>query len=212
MFKFFSVTTFFMMDRLMGHQDSILQRAEERRRRALQLIGELQLLERWSRFGKPFVLGSVKMGLVVARDIDLNIYSDSPRIEEGFHVMSQIALLPGVYKIRFTNALNTPDQGLYWQIIFRDQSAEEWKIDNWFLSTDHPDAGLGEALAEGMLEILTEDTRRIILEIKEALLGKAGIRGIDIYRAVIEGGVRAAPEFLEHKKNRNNSDMVDWRP
>lgn len=48
-----------------------------------------------------------------------------------------------------------------------------------------------------MQNALTDQTRRAILEIKEALLGEAGVRGIDIYRAVLEGGVRCPDEFTQ---------------
>ena len=165
--------------------DEILCRAEQRRRQALAVLEELDLLGRWSRYGRPFLLGAVKFGLVVNRDIDLNIYSDHPRIDQGFKLMSEIAVLPGVLKIRYSNKLETPDQGLYWQIQYQDKRGDVWKIDNWFVSEGQY-AGWGEAFAERMQESLTTEKRQIILQIKEFMQGNPEVRGIDIYKAVLE--------------------------
>lgn len=120
--------------------DEVLRRAEERRRRALNVIETLGLFERWSRYGSPVMVGAVRMRLVVALDIDIEIYSEDPRIAHGFKLMSELAVLPGVWKIRFSNELASPDQGLYWQIRCRDQVGEVWKIDNWLIAWDHPHA------------------------------------------------------------------------
>ena len=74
--------------------DQILRRAAERTQRAFEVIEKLDLLERWSRCGRPSPVGSVTFGLVVQRDIDLNITSKEPTIESGFEVISEIASLP----------------------------------------------------------------------------------------------------------------------
>ena len=192
--------------------DEVLCRAEERRRRALDVIKTLSLFERWSPYGSPVIVGAVRMGLVVALDIDVEIYSDDPRIEHGFQIMSELAVLPGVWKIRFSNELTGPDQGLYWQIRYRDQVGDVWKIDNWLIARDHPHAHWAEEFADAMQKALTDQTRCAILEIKEALLGEAGARGIDIYRAVLEGGVRRPAEFIQWMAEHKISGITPWRP
>ena len=107
--------------------DDVLLRAAKRRERALRIIEKLDLLQRWSRYGSPVIVGAVRHGLMVALDIDMEIYSDNPKIEHGFEVMSGVARLPGVWKVRFSNELAGPDQGLYWQIRYRDQEGDVWK-------------------------------------------------------------------------------------
>ena len=192
--------------------EEVLRRAEERRRRALDVIEALDLFQRWSRYGSPVIVGAVSMGLVVALDIDMNIYSDNPRIEHGFEVMSELAVLSGVWKIRFSNELAGPDQGLYWQIRFRDHVGDVWKIDSWLVGWDHPHAGWGEELADAMQKALTDQTRRAILQIKEAVLGEPGVRGIDIYRAVLEGGVRHPAEFAPWMAEHKKPGITNWLP
>ena len=194
--------------------DEILCRAEQRRRQALAVLEELDLLGRWSRYGRPFLLGAVKFGLVVNRDIDLNIYSDHPRIDQGFKLMSEIAVLPGVLKIRYSNKLETPDQGLYWQIQYQDKRGDVWKIDNWFVSEGQY-AGWGEAFAERMQESLTTEKRQIILQIKEFMQGNPEVRGIDIYKAVLEDGIRSPSEFttwMQENKSPDLGAISEWMP
>lgn len=193
--------------------DDLLLRAEHRRERALRIIQELGLLRRWSRRGSPVIVGAIRHGLVVALDIDMEVYSEHPRIEHGFEVMSEVARLPGVWKIRFTNQLDDDDDpGLYWQIRYRDQEGEVWNVDSWLLGHDHPYAHGAERFADAMAKALTDETRRAILEIKESLQGEEVVRGIDIYRAVLEGGVRSPSEFRCWVAEHRSSGLVLWMP
>lgn len=190
----------------------ILEVSETRRKKALEILEQLDLINRWSRIGKPFLLGSVKMGLVWKRDIDMNVYCEKPEEALGNGVMSEIASLTGVEKIEFHNFLDTPDMGLYWKIFCRDDENELWTLDNWLLSFDHPDAGLGEDLAERIIEVLTPEIRRRIIMIKSQLKMGDGIRGVDIYRGVIQGKVENAEEFLEWFSRTDKDFIVQWKP
>lgn len=191
---------------------NILKISEERRNKALQILNEMDLINRWSQIGKPFLLGSVKMGLVWKRDIDMNIYCERPEESAGNGIMAEIALLKGVEKIEFHNFLDTPDMGLYWKIFYRDKDKELWTLDNWLLSLQHPDAGLGEDLAERMIKVLTPENRRRILTIKSQLKKGGGIRGVDVYQGVIQGKVGNMEEFMEWFSGTNKDFIVQWKP
>ena len=193
-------------------KDDVFVRAEKRRARALDIVKRLDLLPSWSRYGNPIIVGAVSFGLMVALDIDMEIYSDDPRIEHGFEVLSQVARLPGVYQVRFSNELAGPDQGLYWQIRYRDQEGQSWKVDSWLLGHDHPHAHWAEKLTQAMHNALTDETRRAILEIKEALLGEAGVRSLDVYKAVLEGQVRRPDGFRRWIKAHKSPRIDLWLP
>lgn len=190
----------------------LVRRADQRRRRALVVIEELGLMERWSRYGKPVMVGAVRIGLVVDLDIDIEVYSQCPRIDDGFKVMSKLALLPGVWKVRFSNELEGPDQGLYWQIRHRDGLGDVWKIDTWLVGEDHPDAHHSERFADAMEKALTDETRTAILGIKEALLGRTEVRGVDVYKAVLRDGVRSPEEFIRWTSDESQSVTTHWLP
>jgi hypothetical protein len=192
--------------------DDVFARAEKRRTRALNILERLDLLSRWSRYGDPVIVGAMSFGLMVALDIDMEIYSHDPRIQHGFELLSKVARLPGVHQVRFSNELTGPDQGLYWQIRFRDQEGETWKVDSWLLGHDHPHAHWAEKFTQAMQNALTAETRGAILEIKEALLGESGIRGLDIYKAVLEGQVRRPEEFRRWIKAHKPPRIDLWLP
>jgi hypothetical protein len=195
----------------MSEADSILWRAEKRRQRAQTIIAELDLLSRWSPYGQPVLVGAFRHNLMVAPDIDMEVYTETPTVEAGFAVMTELARLPGVWKVRFSNELTGPDQGLYWQLRYRDPAGEVWKVDTWLISHHHPDAHWAERFAEAMQSALTTETRRAILEIKEALQG-TDARGIDIYRAVLEGGARRPAEFESWLKQHQPTGLIFWLP
>ena len=67
-------------ERQVQRMNAVLRRAQERRARALRIIKELDLVKRWSQFGKPVIVGSVRNGLVVAPDIE----QVRQRIQEGY--------------------------------------------------------------------------------------------------------------------------------
>ncbi len=64
--------------------DTVLTRAAQRLETAHEILSELQLLDRWREFGEPVLVGAVAYNLVVALDIDMEIYCDNLRIEDGF--------------------------------------------------------------------------------------------------------------------------------
>ena len=191
--------------------DDILFRAEKRRERALSIIDRLGLLKRWERFGSPVIVGSVRHGLVVALDIDIHIHTRELRIDQGFEVMSELAQLTGVDEIRFTNQLDTPDHCLYWRVRYRDEEGDSWKVDSYSFCAC-PDALWVETFGDVLERALTDETRRAILRIKESLLGEDGIRGIDVYRAVLEGGVRGSGEFKNWLAEHKPCGNVYWLP
>jgi len=193
--------------------DDILRRAEEKRQQALAILDELDLATLWSPFGRPVVVGAVRYGLVAARDIDMEVYADEPQIRSGFEVMSKVAAHPGVRQVLFLNELQGPDQGLYWQIQFRDGHGNPWKLDTWLVGHDHPDAHWCERFGDALSRTLIDESRRTILRIKEAACDdKAGLRGIDVYRAVLEGGVTTLTECQTWLRDHPADGMCHWLP
>lgn len=171
----------------------VLNQTEQRLRQAQEILAQLRLFERWQVFGTPVLVGAVAYGLAMAPDIDMEIYCDVPRIEDGFAVLRGCALHPNVRKARFGNYLDEADEGLYWRLIYRTDEGADWKIDMWSLRRDHP-GPCAAHLVEPLREALTPETRRAILELKALMQTGAIPRrpSIDIYRAVIDGGVRTS--------------------
>lgn len=190
----------------------VFEREAERRRRALAMVRRLRLLERWSRVGSPELVGAVRRRFVVRRDIDMEVYTDVPKIHDGFSVLAEIACEPGVRSARFANELTGEDQGLYFQVRCLDEQGESWKIDCWLLANDHPQAHWGERFARALERVQTEETRRTILELKEALEDDRDVHGIDVYRAVLDGGVRDVAGLRAWMKAHTRDGLDLWLP
>ena len=194
--------------------DGVLVRATRRRAVALALIDDLELVRRWSQVGRVVLVGAVAYDLVVSPDIDIEVFTRGrPQIGDGFRVLAALAEHPRVTKARFTNALNAPDQGLYWQIRCRDDDAREWKVDVWTLDEDHP-GPLSSDLVAPMRDAIDDAKRAVILELKESrAAGRcSAFASIDIYRAVLEGGVRTAEELEALLGPNYSTQLTPWLP
>lgn len=170
-------------------------------------------MERWRPFGRPVLVGAAAYGLLAAPDIDLEVYCAEPRIEDGFAVLRACSLDPRVREARFANELNGPDQGLYWQIRYRHESGQVWKIDMWAVRHDHP-GPTSLALVEPMKRVLTAETRQAILEIKEAILLDPGWKcpSIHVYRAVLDDGIRSLEGFRVWLDRHETDGLANWKP
>lgn len=193
--------------------DDVSGRAESRQRIAEHILQELELVERWNRVGDCRIVGSVAHHLVVAPDIDLEVWCPEPRIGDGFDILHACAQHPNVTKARFWNALGPPHYGLYWQLRYLHKG-EEWKIDTWSIA--HTYSGpCGTHLVEPMRAALTHDMRQVILRLKGAVFRDASLEvpSIQIYRAVLDDGVRTLQELHAWLPvNKLAGVVTDWLP
>ena len=176
------------------------------------MLEGLGLLERWARVGRPVVVGSLRFGMMRHPNLDLEIYADTPQVAEGFAVVAELAQVPGVRQVFYLNAMDTPDQGLYWRVDFEDEQGDLWDIDNWLVAHDHPNAGLADGLATALAAKLTTEQRLTVLTIKNAQDCANKARGVDIYKAVMAGGVRTAQEFEAWRAANPPAEIELWRP
>lgn len=177
---------------------ALFARQDQRRQRALQILAQLDLIQHWSAYGQAVLVGAVAHSLVVAPDIDVEIYCPSePRLEDGFAILLDCARLPQVRAVRFANHLDEVDQGYYWSLRYRADADTIWKVDMWSVRYDHF-GPTGRELVEPLQRVLTTETRTAILAIKEHLIADPALKcpSIYVYQAVLRDGVRTPDEFL----------------
>jgi hypothetical protein len=188
-----------------------LEEAAKLQKQAYKVIEDLQLGYRWGLVGKTVLVGSANFGLMATPNLDFEIYVEEPDIRIGFDTIREFAAIPGVKQIQFNNFMGAADPGLYWRIDYQDEHGAMWDIDNWLVPFSHPYAGMAESFANAMKQALTEETRQIILEIK-SLLPKKKFRGIDVYKAVLSGGVRDLQQFETWIASNPPVEMETWQP
>ncbi|MFI6172622.1 hypothetical protein ACIBCN_38000 [Nocardia sp. NPDC051052] len=190
-----------------------VEQSRQRTRQAHEILTRLRLFERWGAFGTPVLVGAVAYELTMAPDIDIEIYCDAPRIQDGFAVLRDCAELDNVRKARFGNHLNDPDEGLYWRLDYRAGDGTDWKIDMWMLRRDHPGPCAAQLVAP-LRAALTPERRRTILELKSLMQTGSIPRmpSIDIYRAVIDGGLRSGAKLAEWLEAHPRDQLTFWKP
>lgn len=190
-----------------------LERSEVMKRQAEAILGELRLVERWSRYGRVSLVGALSFDLILTPDIDLEIYCPAVNITDGMTVLSECAADAHVVGALYQNELDGPDKAVYWRLTYLAADGVRWKIDMWSAPADY-DLPRGEDFVAPMRRALTPATRRTILELKAAReKGELpGFLSIDLYRAVLQDKVRTASEFIQWLETHPAGVLSDWKP
>ncbi|MEN6407244.1 MAG: hypothetical protein ABFC77_12330 [Thermoguttaceae bacterium] len=191
----------------------VLEQSQQQHRTAEAILQDLDLLNRWRRFGRPVLVGAVAIDVAFAPDIDMEIYCPTLRIEHGFQVLARCAENPRVTSAQFLNRLNTPDSALYWQLHYQTDNGVDWKIDMWSAPEDYA-LPRGEDFVQPMRDALTSETRAAILTLKESrAAGELPMfLSIDAYRAVLEDGVRTVDQWRQWQHTHETGALTDWKP
>jgi hypothetical protein len=191
----------------------IVERSRARSRRALEILDELSIVEGWRHYGRPVVVGAVANELALDPDIDLEVYCPDLCPEHGFAVLAEAARNPAVKEALFQNHMAGADKALYWQLRYEDADGELWKIDMWSAPDDYA-LPRGEHLVAPLGRALTPERRQAILELKawRAATPDVACLSIDLYRAVIDHGVRVPHELLAWMAQNETGVLTPWRP
>jgi hypothetical protein len=201
----------------MGASDDILARAAARQRDATRVLVGLELLARLRAVGEPVLVGAYAYELMVAPDIDIEVFARNPSAHEGLAALAPLVDVPGVTHLSFSNHLSDADQGLYFRLRYQEPGGPDWKVDCWLLPSDHP-GPLSRNLVGPMRSALSADQRQTILTLKEALWEARDVfppaerHSIDVYRAVLDDGVRTLDEFLAWRGRVPGDGLTAWRP
>lgn len=189
---------------------AVLGRQAKRQDNARAVLDVLQPLQRWRRFGEPKLCGAMAYDLLVAPDIDIEIFGEL-RVETGFSLVAEWSRDPAVRKASFINAVGEPDAGLGWELRYRLDDVS-WSVQMWLLPVDYEGPRSADLVAP-MRDALGLKTRCRILRIKEALVTRSAIhRSIDVYRAVLEHDVRSVEEYDRWSRSYSSTGLIDWRP
>jgi hypothetical protein len=192
----------------------LLDREATRRRQAHRVLADLDVLGRWAAVGDARLCGALAYRVLVAPDIDLEVFGRLDR-RAGFAVVAGLAERPGVRKVTYLDATGDDDAGLGWEVVYRAPGGP-WHVQMWLLPADYPgprSCDLATAMRARLAGPGGADERRAILRVKEDLVAtRQRYRSIDVYRAVLDGGVRDPAAFRRWNARHASTGLLSWRP
>lgn len=188
-----------------ANASELLQRQEALQAEARGILAELGLIPLLASAGTPSQIGSSVPGLLMWRDIDVEVLCDAWAADLAFQTIRPLASHPRVKRLSFVNEagrFKPPGlrDGYYWGVRYHADTGDEWKIDVWFWPRE---ASAGDvAHADELRNRLTPETRLAILRIKDALHEQLLYRSVDLYDAVLNHGIRTPSEFAAYQRKR----------
>lgn len=194
--------------------DTILDKAKKMQEKAWAVIEETNVIKHWSSIGATInLVGSLKTGLLINnRDIDFHIYTNPFKLSDSFLAVSKLAENQRIKQITYSNLLETEDRCIEWHAFYEDQEGHSWQIDMIHILNDSPYRGFFEKVAERISMSLTQETRETIFQIKNAIPKEQKVMSIQIYQAVIEGGIKNIQDFWRWKEQNPKEGIITWMP
>ncbi len=194
-------------------KNEILSYAARQQAIAGKVIAESHIREIWESVGAVVnPVGSMAMGLLCKhRDIDFHIYTETLDVADGFRAITKICKNPAVRRMTYTNLADTDEECIEWHVWYL-LDGEEWQIDMIQIRKGSAYDGFFERIAERIRQVLTPETKEVILRLKYQTPESEHIAGIEYYQAVIADGVRTYPEFLEWRKTHPLNGICTWCP
>ena len=194
-------------------EDPLLKRSWELHCRAEQFLRNSGLLEAWEGIGaKIRCVGSFRADLMMKdRDIDLHVYSESLDFERAHDALKPFSTSPGA-ELTFIDNAGTAEKCLEWHLKMPDGSGELWTVDMIQLPAGSEWDGFFEDTAEAVIDALTPESRRRILELKAAEPDGMNVCGIEFCKAVLDDRVTSWQEFLKWRQSTPPETLLKWRP
>jgi hypothetical protein len=177
--------------------------------REAQVLLDGGLSDALNEYGPFEAVGSYALGLMVWRDLDIEVVAPNFDRAAFFHLGGRIASLlkPVRMSYRDETVAHSPNlpAGLYWGVHLGWTHGEAWKIDIWSVDANHQRSS--RALLDRILREITTSGRDAILDIKAQLWRHPEYRRAfsakDIYDAVLVQGVTDVAGFRDYMAGRD---------
>ncbi|MFK1834137.1 nucleotidyltransferase domain-containing protein [Bacteroides fragilis] len=192
----------------------ILELALHNQQTAWNILEHTGIIPAWERIGATVhLVGSLKSGLLAkSKDIDLHIYTDKLDVAESFSVMQELAERISLKEVQYKNLIHTEEECIEWHAIYEDEELNSWKFDMIHIRKGSKYDGVIEKVTAAIMNRLTPELRKTILQIKFNVPDGVMIPGIEIYHAVFTGGVSSYEELEKYRKTNPLTNSLDWLP
>jgi hypothetical protein len=183
--------------------DDLIVQEKELQRQAYEVLETLNLLHFLSRYGQPKIVGSLALGLMTWRDIDIDLETPEEIRDKDFWQTAKYLLAQnGVTLVTLVDnrkriEKNRPTS-MYIGGKYQAHEGAIWKIDIRFVSEQH---AIAQKYIDRISSELTDSKRRAILSIKHIVAQdsryRTEISSVDIYEAVLTKSVTDLKGFKE---------------
>ena len=192
----------------------ILELALHNQQTAWKILEHTGIIPAWERIGATVhLVGSLKSGLLAkSKDIDLHIYTDTLDIAASFSVMQELAGRLFLREVQYKNLIQTEEECIEWHALYEDEELNSWKFDMIHIRRNSKYDGVVENVTTAIMNRLTPEIKKTILQIKFDVPDGILIPGIEIYHAVFTGDVRSYEELEQYRKTNPLINSLDWLP
>ena len=183
--------------------------SEERFDLAQKILHEKGLLDRLERIGVPHVIGSCRMNMMAWNDLDIDVENGAMSKDKLYELTAWIlkTFCPTWYEAK--EEINDEGKTDWFHCFEAFIDGEKWNFDLWFF--DRETIEKAERYCD-QIKAQTEQmpgAREVILTIKQGLIacGRYGFydyASMDVYRAVLEQGIRTTDELLARYVRQEN--------
>jgi hypothetical protein len=171
---------------------------------AKAIINETHVIDSLLELGKVEIIGSLRLEVMYRRDIDLFVLSNVIDKAQAQEITKKF-IESGLFQtVGFADYQTFPEDdmplGFYWELIVI-KDGEKWKLDVWYLKPDEKYTHMVLDAINTFEPLLSTypEKKETILKIKEAYFNgtkyKDNVKSLDIYKAVLEGGINSVEEF-----------------
>jgi len=170
--------------------------------RARAILTERHLFDILSECGRPEIVGSYRMGLMVWPDIDITVTTPGvPDLDAALAVIPRLMKEAGAHKLNIVDRRGRANDHLPAGIYLGPDIVHEeiaWQVDIWLV--DRATVIERQAQTDRFMARMTDTHRRAILAIKQVAAASdvyhRGVSSVDISTAVLEDGVTTPEAFV----------------
>ena len=192
----------------------IVERSDRNIERAWRILSDKGIVSAWEGIGaEVHVVGSLRTALMMDNlDIDLHIYTDRIDPGDSFSVMQKLVDRLHFTEIVYRDLTATEEECLEWHASFTDEYGDPWKLDMIHIRRGSRYDGVVERVTDAIVAKLTPEIRRTVLSIKSSVPAGIVVPGIEIYRAVLSGGVGDYEQMRQWLDRNPIGNTLDWEP
>ena len=126
--------------------------------------------------------------------------------------MQELAERLSLREVQYKNLIQTEEECIEWHATYEDEDMNTWKFDMIHIRKGSKYDGVVEKVTAAIMNRLTTEIKKTILQIKFDVPDGVQIPGIEIYHAVFAGGVRSYEELEQYRKTNPLTNSLDWLP